>query len=381
MKVTIHQPDLLPCSGFWFKMADCDVFVLSVHDQFQKHGYQRRVTMRERWCSHQLTGNHRWSRSTRLRSCRAGKAHHGRHPWALSGAKHFDTRGTELVERILGSRGRTPRRSQHTAMIEIVRDMLGITTPLVVTAPPAGCGHRAPYRTGLGRWRHDSYLAGPGRSRLHGRRRRRLVLRRRTAARSGRTTARHRGIRSCTVLMDYDDPMDIVREGPERGRPGVGIVVPVFNTDPDHFASRRPLRANQTVPVQVVWSMTALPSARPCTRSRTSPPRRPPAHPTRGELRTGNSHEHRSRGPRRPYVFAMGSDDIVEPTYAARAGEVLDDRPDVSIVTTKIQCFGESTELDSSVGAPNGLVDMLFYSVIPGISVFRRGTGSRRRLR
>ena len=56
MKVTIHQPDLLPYSGFWFKMATCDAFVLSVHDQFQKHGYQRRVKMRDAWCSHQLVG-------------------------------------------------------------------------------------------------------------------------------------------------------------------------------------------------------------------------------------------------------------------------------------------------------------------------------------
>ncbi|MEI2819296.1 MAG: WbqC family protein [Marmoricola sp.] len=56
MKVAIHQPDLLPYSGFWFKMATSDLFVLAEHDQFQKHGYQRRVTMREKWCSHQLVG-------------------------------------------------------------------------------------------------------------------------------------------------------------------------------------------------------------------------------------------------------------------------------------------------------------------------------------
>ena len=56
MKVTIHQPDLLPYSGFWFKMATCETFILSVHDQFQKHGYQRRVKMRDAWCSHQLVG-------------------------------------------------------------------------------------------------------------------------------------------------------------------------------------------------------------------------------------------------------------------------------------------------------------------------------------
>ena len=33
--VSIHQPDLLPYSGFWFKMAVSDVFVVARHDQFQ----------------------------------------------------------------------------------------------------------------------------------------------------------------------------------------------------------------------------------------------------------------------------------------------------------------------------------------------------------
>ena len=51
MIVAIHQPDLLPYSGFWFKMATCDTFVLAVHDQVQKHGYQRRVRMRGTWVS------------------------------------------------------------------------------------------------------------------------------------------------------------------------------------------------------------------------------------------------------------------------------------------------------------------------------------------
>ena len=54
--VAIHQPDLLPYSGFWYKMIHSDVFILAVHDQFQKHGYQRRVTMRGRWASHILEG-------------------------------------------------------------------------------------------------------------------------------------------------------------------------------------------------------------------------------------------------------------------------------------------------------------------------------------
>ena len=45
----LHQPDLLPWPGYWFKMLNSDRFVLAVHDQLQKHWVQRRVMMRESW--------------------------------------------------------------------------------------------------------------------------------------------------------------------------------------------------------------------------------------------------------------------------------------------------------------------------------------------
>lgn len=44
-----HQPDLLPYSGFWYKMHHADVFDLKIWDQYVNRGYQRRVTMRSSW--------------------------------------------------------------------------------------------------------------------------------------------------------------------------------------------------------------------------------------------------------------------------------------------------------------------------------------------
>lgn len=136
MKVTIHQPDLLPYSGFWFKMATCDAFVLSVHDQFQKHGYQRRVKMRDAWCSHQLVGKPALVPINTIEVAegwqqRIADVIRGRY----AGSRHFATRGAELVERILACEGRMLD-EVNIAMIEAVREMLGITTPLVVTEPP-----------------------------------------------------------------------------------------------------------------------------------------------------------------------------------------------------------------------------------------------------
>jgi hypothetical protein len=136
VKITIHQPDLLPYSGFWFKMATCDTFILSVHDQFQKHGYQRRVKMRDAWCSHQLVGKPALVPINTIEVAegwqqRIADVIRGRY----AGAKYFTTRGAQLVESILASEGRMLD-EVNISMIEVVRDLLGITTPLVVTDPP-----------------------------------------------------------------------------------------------------------------------------------------------------------------------------------------------------------------------------------------------------
>jgi len=136
VKVTIHQPDLLPYSGFWFKMATCDAFVLSVHDQFQKHGYQRRVKMRDAWCSHQLVGKPALVPINEVEVAegwqqRLADVVRGRY----TGSKHCPTRGKELVDGILSCEGRMLD-EVNISMIELVRGMLGIQTRLVVTEPP-----------------------------------------------------------------------------------------------------------------------------------------------------------------------------------------------------------------------------------------------------
>lgn len=136
MKVTIHQPDLLPYSGFWFKMATCDTFILSVHDQFQKHGYQRRVKMRDAWCSHQLVGKPAMVPINTVEVAdgwqqRITDVIRGRY----AGSIYFTSRGKELVDGILSCEGHMLDQV-NISMIEVVRDILGIKTPLVVTDPP-----------------------------------------------------------------------------------------------------------------------------------------------------------------------------------------------------------------------------------------------------
>ena len=153
----------------------------------------------------------------------------------------------------------------------------------------------------------------------------------------------------------------------------VGIVIRVYNTDPAHLRDAVASALAQTAPTRVVLvddcstdlrtiqTLNELESSTPATLVRHSK-----------NLGPGPSMNTGVESLDTPYVFAVDSDDLVEPTYAEQAAAVLDERPDVRIVTTNVALFGSSSGLDSASGAPNGLVDMLFYNVVPGISVFRR---------
>lgn len=138
--VSIHQPDLLPYSGFWFKMAVSDVFVVARHDQFQKHGYQRRVAMRESWVSHQLVGKPSLVPITDIGVApgwqdRLGAAIRGRY----RGATHWKERGEALCERIDACSG-DHLDEVNLALIHVIRETLGISTELAFTDPPTGSG-------------------------------------------------------------------------------------------------------------------------------------------------------------------------------------------------------------------------------------------------
>jgi hypothetical protein len=136
MIVAIHQPDLLPYSGFWYKMINSDVFVLAIHDQFQKHGYQRRVKMRDSWVSHQLEGK---PSLVPIDSVIVHDGWQGRLSDSIRGryigARHWPDRGPDLLDRIQTLKGRTLV-EVNIGLIDMVRDLLEITTPLVTTAPP-----------------------------------------------------------------------------------------------------------------------------------------------------------------------------------------------------------------------------------------------------
>ena len=135
--MAIHQPDLLPWPGFWFKMMNCDRFVLAVHDQLQKHWMQRRVRMRGTWVTLPLVGKPRLIPLPEV-EVKAGWQDHlatsirGRY----TGARHWKDRGEDLIERITAVQG-TGLVDINVQLIRMLQDYLGIHTELVITDPPS----------------------------------------------------------------------------------------------------------------------------------------------------------------------------------------------------------------------------------------------------
>lgn len=155
-------------------------------------------------------------------------------------------------------------------------------------------------------------------------------------------------------------------------QPRVGIVIPVYNTGPylkDSIESA--LAQSEPVQIVVVDDASTDPETLDILGSyREHPGIRLVRHETNSGLPAGLNTGIAELTT--PYVFLLGSDDIVEPTYAQQAADILDADGDVAIVTTPVQHFGGMTDINDVPGAANGVVDLLFHNTVPGISVHRR---------
>lgn len=208
MRVAIHQPDLLPWPGFWFKMLNCDTFMLAVHDQLQKHWVQRRVRMRDTWVTLPLTsGAHLVPINETI--VKPGWQDHlessirGRYV----GSRHWTSRGGDVLEMIHAVDSHNLAEINHQ-LILAVRDYLGITTEVVVTEPPTERGAdrvleqlrmvgATTYLSGTGA---VDYLDAPAQERF----------REQGIALEWSDHHKTTGDSIVTVLMDHDDPMEVV---------------------------------------------------------------------------------------------------------------------------------------------------------------------------
>jgi hypothetical protein len=207
MILTTHQADLLPYSGFWFKMAKADLFDLKIYDQFQARGYQRRVAMRGTWASVPVIGNPSRARicDVRIRPDEAATVLKDQIAGRYRGSRNWDTVGKVLMDMI------DDIRTEHLwqfnlSLILGVRELLGITTPISIALPPEGRGSVGLVSV-LRRYNADAYLAGQGGRAYMG------DCAEFTEAGIEVLWSAHRPVTGdsiVTVLMDYDDPMSVV---------------------------------------------------------------------------------------------------------------------------------------------------------------------------
>jgi hypothetical protein len=207
MIISAHQPNFLPNSRFWWKLANSDILDLRYRAQFTVKGYQRRVTMRENWCSLPLEGNPRYEPINEIRLKPTAreeviKTIIGRY----RGSRHFKTRGQDLLDKI--ETLDTPFLWEfNLALLLYVRDVLGISTPMALGVESVGGKAEGCLSLLRAYPQATTYLSGTG-----------------ARAYMGDTTifdeagikvqwANHDPVTDdsiVSVLVDYDNPLDIV---------------------------------------------------------------------------------------------------------------------------------------------------------------------------
>lgn len=139
MIISAHQPNFLPASNFWWKLANSDLMDLRYRSQYTDRGYQRRVKMRDEWCSVTTLGQQHYLPIDKVRIDLA-KAK----PTVLNiikgryrGAPYFKKEGPALLD-VIESIQTEYLWEWNLRLLLHVRDVLGITTPFTLGADQIG---------------------------------------------------------------------------------------------------------------------------------------------------------------------------------------------------------------------------------------------------
>ena len=207
MIVACHQADLLPYSGFWYKMAKADLFDLRIFDPIEARGLQRRVMMRNRWASIPIIGG--LSRSliseARILPVETREALSGVVVERYRDAKHWDRYGPHILDMI--NQANTEHLWQFNLHLILgIRELLDIRTPISIARAPIGQGG-AGLASVMKEYNATTYLSGTGGRAYMG------DDEAYQDAGIDIAWSAHRPVTGdsiLTVLMDYDDPMSIV---------------------------------------------------------------------------------------------------------------------------------------------------------------------------
>lgn len=169
MRIAIHQPNYLPWSVFFHKMAICDVFVLLDNVQYPRRDYCNRTQIKSPlgvyWLTHPVERGHFHQQIKEIRLSQPEESLK-RH---LETLHHFYNKAP-CYQYLLSSL--KPIYKKHwnfllplnITLIKAIADLLGITTPLLLASslgdPPHGKSKRIVYickKLGA-----DTYLSGLG---------------------------------------------------------------------------------------------------------------------------------------------------------------------------------------------------------------------------
>lgn len=207
MIVAGHQADLLPYSGFWYKMAKADLFDLKIFDPFQPRSYQRRVMMRGRWASIPVIGSpsHSQISDVRILPAQARDVLTGLIIDRYQDAKNWSTYGPEILDLI--NQIYTEHLWQFNLHLILgIRELLDIKTPISIARPPAARGG-----SGLAavakQYNATTYLSGTSGRAYMGDYEEFQEVGINIAWSAHRPVT---GDSILSVLMDYDDPMGVV---------------------------------------------------------------------------------------------------------------------------------------------------------------------------
>jgi WbqC-like protein family len=218
MILAAHQPDLLPYSGFWYKMAKADIFDLKIYDQLVDKGYQRRVRMRGSWATVPLVGK---APVMPIVDARIDPEVAGPHLarqilGRYRNARYWRQRGTTILDMVTDIH--TDRLWQfNVELIVGVRDMLGIATPLGIGLRQEAKGNAGVISALQAFAERPTYLSGTGGRAYMG------DCSEYAEAGIDVLFSRHvpvTGDSILSVIFDYANPLDVVLAEHDDGRDG-----------------------------------------------------------------------------------------------------------------------------------------------------------------
>lgn len=218
-----HQPDLLPYSGLWHKMAKADLFDLKIWDQFVAKGYQRRVTMRGSWVTLPLVKSPDTDPINTKRVKDTAPAHLvdeilRRYTHGTRKPRFWEPYGPRICDEILSIKTDLLWEFNFR-LILLVRELLGIQTPLTFSRPaaPGKRGSEGIISVIQAFKGPMEYLSGAGARSYMG------DCQEFTDAGIPVIWSRHKPVTGdsiLTVLFDYEDPMSVVlAENDSQERP------------------------------------------------------------------------------------------------------------------------------------------------------------------